>query len=241
LLHLPIGGLVAAAGVLAALFLSGLTARREGLNPEKVWNLNYICFLTALIGSRLLLILLNRSDFRAHPLWMLGVTSVRSLPAMLGATALAISAGIAYTRAVGLPFRRTLDALAPPIALVALSFSLSAMIHPRVASTKTVGDCIADGVLLLVIVAVFFPPSSGASKRLFYQGEKMGLWLFLYGVSSFALDLLPGGGASNPAFAGLLSTPQILAVCMVIAGGMLWLLPARSSSSAGMVSSTHGS
>ncbi len=47
----------------------------------------------------------------------------------------------------------------------------------------------------------------------------MGAWLFFCGVSSFVLNLLRGDLVANDFLSA-----QILAACITIAGGLLWLL-----------------
>jgi prolipoprotein diacylglyceryltransferase len=59
------------------------------------------------------------------------------------------------------------------------------------------------------------------------SGEIAGAWLFLYGIGSFLIEFLRGDPGHYPdrgqLFGGTLSTSQGVAVCLVIAGGMLWL------------------
>jgi len=50
------------------------------------------------------------------------------------------------------------------------------------------------------------------------NGEIMGAWLFLHGVSSFLLSFLRGDIAANNFL-----LPQTLTAAMVLVGGMLWL------------------
>jgi prolipoprotein diacylglyceryltransferase len=51
------------------------------------------------------------------------------------------------------------------------------------------------------------------------DGEIMGAWLFLHGVSSFFLNFLRGDLAADSFLFA-----ESLAACMALAGGMLWLL-----------------
>ncbi len=114
---MPTYGVLAALGLVAALLAARVFARWVNLDPDKVWNLGLITVLTALFGSKLLLILVNWSDFRAHPMWMLGLTTIRSGGIFAGGLVLAFCAGIAYALYTHLPLRRTMDAAAPALAL----------------------------------------------------------------------------------------------------------------------------
>ena len=63
-------------GVLLALFLAERTARVAGLDSRQVWKLCVVTLFAALVTSRLLLVALNWTELRAHPLWMLTLAMV---------------------------------------------------------------------------------------------------------------------------------------------------------------------
>ena len=52
------------------------------------------------------------------------------------------------------------------------------------------------------------------------DGEILGAWLFLGGLSSFLLTFLRGDSGS---WLGLMTVTQLVAAAMVLAGGLLWL------------------
>ena len=104
-------------GVLLALFLAQRTARMDGVDAGKLWNLCVIALFAALVGSRLLLVVLNFADLRSHPMWMLGLAMIHHpLLAAFGALAAAVAASV-YGRRQRLPLWSTADALAAPVAL----------------------------------------------------------------------------------------------------------------------------
>ena len=53
------------------------------------------------------------------------------------------------------------------------------------------------------------------------DGEILGAWLFLGGLSSFLLTYLRGDGGWS--LSGLITLTQLVAAAMVLAGGLLWL------------------
>ena len=113
----PAYGASAAVGVLLALFLAQRTARVVGVDAGKLWNLCVIALFAALIGSRLLLVVLNFADLRSHPTWVLGLAMIHHpLLAAFGALAAAMAAFV-YGRRQRLPLWNTADALAAPVAL----------------------------------------------------------------------------------------------------------------------------
>jgi hypothetical protein len=54
-----------------------------------------------------------------------------------------------------------------------------------------------------------------------YDGEILGAWLFLGGLSNFLLTFLRGEG--GPLLPGFITVTQVVAAAMVLAGGLLWL------------------
>jgi phosphatidylglycerol:prolipoprotein diacylglycerol transferase len=113
----PAYGASAAVGVLLALFLAQRTARMVGVDTGKVWNLCVLALFAALVGSRLLLVMLNLADLRAHPMWMLGLAMIHHpLLSAFGALSAVVVATV-YGRWQRLPSWSTADALAAPLAL----------------------------------------------------------------------------------------------------------------------------
>ncbi len=244
---IPTAGVFTAIAILAALYTSRITARRLGLNPEKLWDLGIVGVLSALVVPRILLILLNWNDFRAHPLWMLGLLSVRSQRALFGGLAVAIGICAAYARLIRLPFRRTLDAIAPAFALGLSIASIGDFVAgshfgtptnlpwavtntSRLASlwnhtplgtplhpVQIYAALIELGLFTLLVLMI-----SRRDRWRLRDGEVMGMWLFFQGVSSFSLSFLRGDLASAAPSDFL--TAQLIYGGMVLAGGLLWLL-----------------
>jgi phosphatidylglycerol:prolipoprotein diacylglycerol transferase len=105
---LPTFGVLAAVGLMAALFLSLRTAATVGLSPDKLWNAGLFAILSAFVLSRLLLVLTNLETFRAYPVLLLTVPSLTATGLLLTAIATLV-----YLRLRQLPILRTLDAWAP--------------------------------------------------------------------------------------------------------------------------------
>jgi phosphatidylglycerol:prolipoprotein diacylglycerol transferase len=105
---LPTFGVLAAVGLMAALFLSLRTAVTVGLSSDKLWSAGLFAILTAFVLSRLLLVLTNLQTFLAYPVLLLTVPSLTPLGLLLTATVT-----LFYLRLRNLPLLRTLDAWAP--------------------------------------------------------------------------------------------------------------------------------
>jgi phosphatidylglycerol:prolipoprotein diacylglycerol transferase len=118
-LRLPVYGLCAAVGLIAALWLSQKTARLVGLAAEQVWDAGWFAVAAAFVISRLLLIAGDVHGFLRLPLVMLALPSFTYGGMVL--TALAIVVYLGWKR---LPMLRVLDAWAPCAAVVAGALSL---------------------------------------------------------------------------------------------------------------------
>ncbi len=263
---MPTYGVLAALGLVVALLAARIFARWVSLDPDKVWNLGLITVLTALFGSKLLLILVNWSDFRAHPMWMLGLTTIRSGGIFAGGLVLAFLAGIAYALYVHLPLRRTMDVAAPALALghaigrlgcfaagccygrpttmpwgVVFSSRIAALwsgtpLHVRLHPTQLYESAVE--FLLFGLLATMLhrqrvggntdPDSTPSSLPIrsgfpIRDGQIMGTWLFLYGLARFFIEFYRGDPGRGSVFGGVLSVTQVLAMGMVVAGGLLWI------------------
>jgi phosphatidylglycerol:prolipoprotein diacylglycerol transferase len=239
---IPTYGVLAAIALIAALSLSMQTARRLALDPNKIWNLSLIGIFTTLLASRLLLILVHPRDFLAHPFWMLGLVTIRSRGIFYGAVLLAICACLGYIFATRLPLRRTLDCLAPAIALGIAINSLGALaagsdygtptekpwgvVYKHALATLWSGTPL--GVRLhpvqlyeaLAAFALFVLLWSWLARRA-CDGDLAATFLFAYGMILYFLDFYRGNRSF--VFHGAITCTQAIAVVLVLAGSALWI------------------
>lgn len=241
---IPTAGVLTALAIVAALFTARVTARRLELNSEGVWDLGIVGVLTALFAPRLILIFTNWKDFLAHPLWLIGVVRVRSEGAALGGIAVAILVMCAFVSFTRMPFRRTLDALAPALALgfaianvgalaggadfgtptnlpwaVTYTSRLASLWNGAPLGTPLHPVQIYAVLSELCILSLLLAMISKRDKWSIRSGEIMGAWLFLHGVTSFFMNFLRGDLTGNSFY-----IQQTLAAAMAFAGGALWLL-----------------
>ena len=102
-------GLILALAFLSAIFIGSREAKRLGLPVEKFYDLCFYAVVGALVGSRLLYVILDPRPFLEHPLkifamWEGGLD-------FQGGLFLALAVAIYYIRRHKLPWRPTLDAL----------------------------------------------------------------------------------------------------------------------------------
>ncbi len=230
--------------ILAALLALLAVAPRLGLDRDKMWNLGVIASLTALIGSRLVLIVAHFADFSAHPFWMLGISTLRSETAIWSGLVLAAGIGFLYAKAVGLPLRGALDALAPPLALGLAIRNVGAFLAGSDYGTSTAlpwavtyssriarlwyGTPLGMSVHPVQIYEALAQVAIGYAlvtwiPRRKQEGDLAAIWLFLSGISGFLLDTFHGDLSERMLFNGVLAEPQLVALAMVIAGGLLGL------------------
>jgi len=244
-LVIPTSGLLAAVAILAALYTARVAGRRLGLDPERLWDLGILGVLVALVSPRVLLILANWNDFRAHPLWMIGVVNVRSQAATLGGLTVAIAVVLLYIQLTRLPLRPTLDAIAPALALglaidslgdlaagshfgtlsslpwaVTYTSRLASLWSGTPLGTPLHPVQIYTSIAELCLFALLMAMIATRARRKLRDGEIMGAWLFLSGLASFTLSFLRGDLAATGPYLGA----QVLAASMVLVGGLLWLL-----------------
>jgi phosphatidylglycerol:prolipoprotein diacylglycerol transferase len=246
----PSYGVMAAAGVLLALVLLLRTARLMGLNPGLLWNLIIVALFAALVGSRVVLLVLNWSVVRTHPAWLLSLAMVHHpLLAVIGVT-LAIAAAAPYARAHHLPWRDTSDALAAPLALALACEQLGALLGGAGYGTETdvrwavvytspfamnwsgaplfdpVHPVQAYAACAFLVIAAGLLFGMGRRRR---AGDTAGMALMAIGVAVYLTEFFRDPEGRGSFFGGLLDGPQLVAVGLVMLGAFVLLDRSRVS------------
>jgi phosphatidylglycerol---prolipoprotein diacylglyceryl transferase len=243
-LVIPSYGATAAAGVLLGLMLAMHTARRLGADPNRIWNLSILMLFTALVGSRLLLVIANWTVLRHHPLWMLSLAMIHHpLLAAIG-TAIALAVAAAYAHVCHLPFRVTADVLAAPVALGLAFEQIGALLagsgygtgaHVPWAVTYTdplaerwsdaplgvpvhpVQAYVALGFLAIAVGLLFWLPHR---RQL---GDLASLFLVATGVVLFISEFWRDPLGRGALLGGVIKGPQVAGVVLVLAGACMML------------------
>jgi phosphatidylglycerol:prolipoprotein diacylglycerol transferase len=242
---IPAYGAVTALGVLLALFLAQRTAGIGGLDAGRVWNLCVVALFAALVGSRLLLVVLNRTELRLHPSWMLGLAMIHHpLLAAFGALAAGVAAAI-YGRWQGLPLAATADALAAPAALGLAFEQWGALLagsgygietgtgvaaHWAVTYSNRLAalwsgaplgvplhPVQAYAALAFLTLSVFLLVWLPNRRQ---PGDVAGLLLLGAGGAIFLTEFWRDTEGRGAALRGALDGPQLAAVALVVAGGL---------------------
>ncbi len=239
---IPAYGALAALGVLAALLLAQRTARTSAVNPAQVWNLSILALFAALIGSRLLLVFANWRDLSRHPSWLFGLGMVHHPLVGAAAAISGVLAGLAYARWQRLPVARTADALAAPLALGLAFEEVGALLAGSGFGTSTtarwavtyssilaarwsgtplgiplhpVQAYAALAHLTIAVCLLLWLPLRRQA------GDVAGLWMMMTGVAVFVTELWRDTEGRGSFIGGALDGPQLAAIALVLAGGVL--------------------
>jgi phosphatidylglycerol---prolipoprotein diacylglyceryl transferase len=238
-LVLPTYGFLVAVGTVLSLLVCVRVAQLLSLDSDKIWSVALVTIVSALVGSRLLLIL------RHWPRYGIGSLSVslsgaRSAGVGAVGVTIGVAIGVAYAMYLRLPLRRTGDAVAPCLALGssvvfigcleagcdygtpttlpwAVVFSSPFAMHGTPLGVPLhptqIYSSLVEFALFVFLLWLLHRPH--------HDGDVLGAWLFLSGFADFLLTFLRG---DNGAFvSGLVTVTQLIAAAMVGAGGLLWL------------------
>jgi phosphatidylglycerol---prolipoprotein diacylglyceryl transferase len=225
-LRVPMYGVCAAVGLIAALGLSLRTARTVGLAAEQVWDAGLFGVVAAFVLSRLLLIAGDVHGFLRLPVAMLALPSFT-----YGGMALTAVGVVAYLRWKRLPLLKVLDAWAPCAAVLAAMLSLGRFFEGTEAGMPTRlpwGAQVAGGaglrlqsvaiygaVVSVVLVVVFM----GLLKRKMRDGMVAGVGLMAGGAAGFLIDMVTQPVEMR--VGAWLDPQQWLAVGAMLVGGLM--------------------
>jgi len=222
--------------------LAQRTARVVGIDPNKIWNLCIVALFTALIGSRILLVIVNWSILRSHPMWMLSLAMIHHPMLAAAGGTLALVAAWIFARRNRMPLRTTADALAAPLALALAFEQIGALLAGSGYGTGTgvpwavtyssplaarwcgapigipvhpVQAYAALAFFVISIGLVFLLPS----RR--QHGDIAGLCLIAIGVVLFITEFWRDPIGRGAMLSGFLKGPQASAVVFVLAGALL--------------------
>lgn len=181
----------------ACSYLAGLQARKDNLDPDKIFNLCFYVFIFGIIGSRLFYVLNNASFYLKNPLEIIMLQ--HGGMAWFGGLIFGLSTAVLFIKINKLDLLITLDLLVPFIALAQsigrIGCLLNGCCFGRV-SKFGVYFPVFDQILIptqlyssLLLLAIFF-------ILRFLQGRKhipgiiFSAYLFLYSVKRFFIEFL---------------------------------------------------
>lgn len=240
-------GVLLAAAYLLGLQFALVRARARGLDANRVMDLGIWIIISALVGAKLLLLIVDFDTFRSDPRELL--TLARSGGVFYGGLIAAVVVALWYLRRHRMPMWSVTDAFAPGIALghvvgrlgcffAGCCFGRATDVPWAVTFTNeyaraNVGTPLhvplhptqlyEAGAELLILGFLLVFERRGRS----FPGRTFWTYMLVYGVSRFIIEFYRGDARG---MVGALSTSQFVSVVLVpLSIVMLFLLSRRSS------------
>jgi phosphatidylglycerol:prolipoprotein diacylglycerol transferase len=239
-------GVLLAAAYLLGLQFALVRARARGLDPNRVMDLGIWIIISALVGAKLLLVVVEFDTFGRSPGELL--TLLRSGGVFYGGLIAAVIVALWYLRRHKMPMWTVTDVFAPGIALghvigrtgclfAGCCFGKPASVpwaitfHNEYAA-QNVGTPLnvplhptqlyEAGAELIILVLLLATEKKGRP----FPGRTFWLYMLLYGISRFVIEIYRGDPRG---MVGTLSTSQFVSIVIVpLAILMLFLLGRRT-------------
>jgi len=110
-------GILLAAAFIAGIWMTSRNAKREGINPDSIWNLGLLIIFSALVGAKILLLFSDYRYYFQNLREIFSLSTLRSAGVYYGGLMLALGSAVFYVLKKQLPARKMADLAAPGIAL----------------------------------------------------------------------------------------------------------------------------
>lgn len=242
---LPTYGLLAALGLVAGLAIVFRLARQQRLDPDQMWNLGGLAAFSGIVGSKLLMLLVDWREYWAEPARIFSMETLQSGGVFSGGLLLAIACCWWYMRRHRIPFLTASDAFAPGIALghaigrlgcfsagccygrechlpwaVTFHNPLAAELSGTPLNVPLHPTQLYEFVAELINFALLYL----LCQRKKFEGQIIALFMMIYGCERFVFELFrgdPGRGdlpISIMIFGSPLSGTQLIALGLIVAG-----------------------
>ena len=224
-------GVLLAASYLLGLRLAMWRAKRWGLDPNRVLDLGIYIIIAALVGAKLLLLIVDFDQFR-RPEELLSLA--RSGGVFYGGLLLAVAVAFWYIARHRMPFWTTCDLFAPGIALGHVTGRLGclaagccygkptdvpwAIVFTNPSAQANVGTPLGiplhptqlyeAGAALLILVLLLATERRGRP----FAGRTFWAYMFLYAVSRYIIEIYRGDPRGT--VFGIFSTSQFISVVL---------------------------
>ena len=258
---IPTYGVLVALGVLTGLWISVRNSEKQGIKSENAWDFGIAVVLAGIIGSKILYIIL---DWRSGHVYGQNLREIFTLDTLQaggvfsGGLIAAFIVAWWFLRKYQMPALATCDAFAPglaighcigrlgcfaagccygkptdhwwgvkftnPLAQQLVGTPLNEALEP----TQLFESAAELGIFLLLMWMF---------KRKKFDGQIFGAYLFLYGIARFCIEFLRGDPGRGSILGGALSGTQLIAIGLVLTGGLIWYL--RPTSKVVLAQATH--
>ena len=258
---LPTYGFLVSAGVLIGLWISVRNSERLGYNGDKAWNLGILVVLSGIIGAKVLYIINQWIEGTARADEIFSFSTLQAGGVFSGGLIAAFAAAAWYIWKNHMPPLGTCDAFAPGLALghsigrlgcFAAGCCYGKPTHHwwGVTFTNPLASQITGTPLNIPLQPTQLFESAvellnflflmWLLKRRRFDGQVMGAFMFIYGVARFFIEFLRGDPDRGSVFGGALTVTQVIAIGLVLGGGLIWWLrPGSKRVSAEPLSATR--
>ncbi len=237
-------------GLLVVLRLS----KKLNLNPDDMWNLCGLVILAGIIGSKALYIINEWGTTYQSIGDIFSISTLQAGGVFSGGLVLALIAAIWYLRRHKIPFLSATDVIVPGLALghavgrlgcfsAGCCYGKPTPVGWGVVFTNPIANAVAGTPLNIRIhptqlyeafaeLVNFFVLYWLATRKKF-EGQVLGLYLFLYGIERYIIEFFRDDPGRGNVF-GIMTGTQLISVGIVIVGGILWMvrLPLRTPAKA---------
>ena len=201
-------GLMLVFAFVVASWLACLEAKREGMDPDILFNFAFLAFVCGVIGARIFYVLDNLREYLAHPIeiFMLSHGGLAWFGGLIGG---ALS-GILYLKIKKIPIYKTLDLIVPFVALAQAIGRIGCLLNGCCFGRESAAGIyfpaqqavliptqLYSSLLLLVIFVILRLLQDRPHKT----GQIFFAYLFFYGCKRFMVEFWRAD--SLPVFFGL--------------------------------------
>ena len=205
-------GVLLAVSYLLGLKMAMSRAKKRGLDSNRVLDLGIYIIIAALVGAKLLLLVVDFDQYRSNPAELMSL--LRSGGVFYGGLILAVAVAFWYIARHGMPFWTTCDVFAPGIALGHVTGRLGCfaagccygrptdvswgVIFTNPLAAAQVGTPLGirlhptqlyeAGAELLILIVLLATERRGRK----FPGRTFWLYMFLYAVSRYIIEIYRG-------------------------------------------------
>jgi len=175
-------GLMLAVAFLAGSFLARKQAEKQNVNPDIIFNLAFIVFISGIIGARLLYIIEHLNFYIKNPL------EIIILPAgglsWFGGLIFGVIFGIAYLKKKNLSIYKTLDLIVPFVPLGQSIGRIGCLLNGCCFGRTIIPTQIYSSLILISIFIIL----RLLQDRPHRQGQVFFIYLILYSLKRFFIE-----------------------------------------------------
>jgi len=242
---IPTYGVLVALGVLVGIWISVRNSAKQGIKPENAWDFGIAVVLAGIVGSKLLYLLVDWHYYAQHPGDIFSLATLQAGGIFSGGLIGAFIAAAWFLRKHHMPALATCDAFSPGLAMGHAIGRLGCfaagccygkptdhfwgVTFTNPLAQELVGTPLGHALEPTQLfesaaeLGIFFI-LTWMFRRKKFDGQIFGAYLFLYGIARFFIEFLRDDPGRGSVFGGVLSGTQLIAIGLVLTGGIIWYL-----------------